>query len=169
MTNDRFSQQYFCMHDLLESMKITHEEKAIIAPERVPLTCGQLCRQIEYAVAFFNHHGLGRNDRIAVVLPNGPEMAVTFLSVIAVAACAPLNPDYQKQEYDFYLSDINASALIVQAGMDSPARLVARSLNIPVIELKPLIEKEECSPWKMYSFRFASIITTDCRFKTGID
>jgi acyl-CoA synthetase (AMP-forming)/AMP-acid ligase II/acyl carrier protein len=142
MTKKLYSQQYFCMQDLAGAMKITHEKKAIMAPERGHLTCGQLCGQIEYVVSLLNDHGLGRNDRIAVVLPNGPEMAVAFLSVIAGAACAPLNPDYQKQEYDFYLSDINARALIVPAGTDSPARLVARTRNIPVIELKPLIEEE---------------------------
>ena len=142
MTNNLVAQQHFCMHDLAESMKITHEKKAVIAPGRGQLSYGQLCRQIEHVVSLLNDHGLGRNDRIAVVLPNGPEMASAFLSVIAGATCAPLNPDYQKQEYDFYLSDINARALIVQAGMDSPARVVARTRNIPVIELKPLIEKE---------------------------
>jgi acyl-CoA synthetase (AMP-forming)/AMP-acid ligase II/acyl carrier protein len=142
MTKNLPAQQHFCMPDLAQSLKITHEKKTIMAPEREHLTCGQLCRQIEYVVSLLNDHGLGRNDRIAVVLPNGPEMAVAFLSVIAGAACAPLNPDYQKQEYDFYLSDINAKALIVPAGTASPARLVAKTRNIPVIELKPLIEKE---------------------------
>ena len=77
-----------------------------------------------------------------MVLPNGPEMAVAFLSVIAGATCAPLNPAYQEKEFDFYLSDINSRAVIVQAGMDSPVRSVARSRNIPIIELTSLKEAE---------------------------
>ena len=130
------------MQELMITMKNESEAPAIISPQRKPLANGKLCSHIEYVVSLLNEHGLGRNDRIAVVLPNGPEMAVTFLSVMAGATCAPLNPAYQKQEYDFYLSDINAKALIVQAGADSQARSVAEDRNIPVIELKPLTEKE---------------------------
>jgi acyl-CoA synthetase (AMP-forming)/AMP-acid ligase II/acyl carrier protein len=69
-------------------------------------------------------------------------MAVAFLSVIAGASCAPLNPTYQGKEFDFYLSDIDARAVIVQAGVDSPVRSVARTRGIPIIELTPLKEAE---------------------------
>ena len=36
--------------------------------------------------------GVGRGDRVAIVLPNGPEMATAFLTVAQVATTAPLNP-----------------------------------------------------------------------------
>ena len=32
-------------------------------------------------VKFLNVRGINRSDRIAIVLPNGPEMAVAFLGV----------------------------------------------------------------------------------------
>ena len=38
--------------------------------------------------------GIARHDRVVVVLPNGPEMALAFLTVAASAVCAPLNPAY---------------------------------------------------------------------------
>lgn len=113
-----------------------------MAPDRNPLSYGKLCRHVAHVVEQLNNVGLGRNERIAVVLPNGPEMAMTFLSVIAGATCAPLNPAYQEKEFDFYLSDINAKAVIVQSGMDSPVRWVARSRNITLIELTPRREAE---------------------------
>src|SRR5256885_1558826 len=56
--------------------------------------------------------GLKRNDRIAIVLPNGPEMAVSFLAVSAVATAAPLNPAYSTDEFEFYLSDLKAKAVL---------------------------------------------------------
>ena len=59
--------------------------------------------------------GVGRGDRVAIVLPNGPEMAAAFLSVAAAAAAAPLNPAYRQDEFEFYLGDLNAKALIVEA------------------------------------------------------
>ena len=88
-------------------------------------------------VEHLNRLGLGRNDRVGLVALNGPEMAVAFVAVAAGATAAPLNPTYRANEFDFYLSDLGAKALVVQAEMDSPAVSVARARGIPVIELHP--------------------------------
>lgn len=133
---------YCCIGEFLKSAKKNPTFTAILAPHRKPLSYGQLCQHIDHVVSLLNHYGIGRNDRIALVLPNGPEMAVAFLSVITCAPCAPLNPAYQEKEFDFYLSDIDARAVIVQAGMDSPVRSIARARDIPLIELTPLKEYE---------------------------
>src|SRR4029450_12773891 len=75
------------------------------------------------------------NDRVAIVLPNSSEMAVAFVAVAVGATCAPLNPSYRVNEFDFYLSDLKARALMIWSEMDSPAREVAQRHNIPIIEL----------------------------------
>ena len=74
---------------------------------------------------------------VAIVLPNGPEMAVTFVGVAASAICAPLNPAYSRREFEFYLSDLKPKALIVQSGMNSAAVAVAEERAIAIIELSP--------------------------------
>jgi acyl-CoA synthetase (AMP-forming)/AMP-acid ligase II/acetyltransferase-like isoleucine patch superfamily enzyme/acyl carrier protein len=73
---------------------------------------------------------------VAVVLPNGPEMASAFVAVASGAACAPLNPAYKAEEFDFYLSDLGARALIT-ADLNSPAVAVARRRGVAVLELRP--------------------------------
>jgi acyl-CoA synthetase (AMP-forming)/AMP-acid ligase II len=75
-----------------------------------------------------------RDDKVALVLPNGPEVAVAFLAAACCAVAAPLNPAYSAAEFEFYLSDLNARALVVQAGVDSPAIQVARNQGTPVVE-----------------------------------
>lgn len=110
---------------------------AIMASGRKPLSYGSLLRQVEKSVQSFRALGVQRNDRVAVVLPNGPDMAVSFLAVAAGATCAPLNPAYRQAEFEFYLSDIGAKALLIASGLESPSRQVARQLNIPIIELGP--------------------------------
>jgi amino acid adenylation domain-containing protein len=67
-------------------------------------------------------------------------MAVAFLSVAAGAICAPLNPAYRVNEFEFYLSDLRAKALIIQSKVDSAAVSVAQARGIPIIELAPLTE-----------------------------
>jgi len=131
------------IYRLLESQaRRSPEAIAIAAPGRAPLTYSQLVNQVEDVARTLNSMGVGRNDRVAVVLPNGPEMAVAFLAVAAGATCAPLNPTYKAGELDFYLTDLNAKALIVQSGMDSPAITVAQKRGIPVIKLSPVPEAE---------------------------
>ena len=71
-----------------------------------------------------------------LVLPNGPEMAASFIAVSCGATAAPLNPAYRKAEFDFYLSDLNAAVLVVEENSQSPSLESARELNIPVMQLK---------------------------------
>ncbi|MDE2662446.1 MAG: acyl--CoA ligase [Gemmatimonadota bacterium] len=111
------------------------ESPAIAAPGREPLNFDGLRSQVERTVAALNGFGIGRNDRVAIVLPNGPEMASAFVSVACAATAAPLNPAYRQPEHEFYLSDLSAKTLILEAGSDSPARAAAASHGVPVLEL----------------------------------
>ncbi len=86
-------------------------------------------------VARLNAVGIGRNDRVAIVLPNGPEMAAAFVAIGAGATTAPLNPAYRAEEFEFYLSDLDARALVAEQGYAGPALAVARKLGVPVLEL----------------------------------
>jgi amino acid adenylation domain-containing protein len=115
---------------------------AIAAPGRTSLTYGRLWIHINNVVKTLHATGVGRNDRVALVLPNGPEMAVAFLAVAASATSVPLNPAYCAHEFDFYLSALNPTLLIIQSGMDSPARAVAQARGISILELSPVFEAE---------------------------
>lgn len=115
---------------------------AIAAPGRPPLTYGGLLTQAEVARQALRAFGVNRNDRVTIVLPNGPEMAVAFLAIASAAASAPLNPSYGAEEFDYYISDLNARALIVASEMDSPVRDVARKRNVAIIELERTVARE---------------------------
>ena len=110
---------------------------AIGAPGRKSLTYAGLRDLARRTVADLNGMGIGRNDRVAIVLPNGPEMAAAFVAIAAGATTAPLNPGYKADEFAFYLGDLNARALVIQQGMDSPARAMAAERGIPIVELVP--------------------------------
>ncbi len=86
----------------------TPEAESITAPGRISMSYHRLYTHIEATVGVLNALGIGRNDRVAIVLPNGPEMAVSFLAVSACATSAPLNPAYRANEFDFYLNDLSA-------------------------------------------------------------
>ncbi|MDZ7841276.1 MAG: acyl--CoA ligase [Gammaproteobacteria bacterium] len=110
---------------------------ALTAPGRLPLPYAGLRALCERTVASLNRLGVGRGDRVGIVLPNGPEMAAAFLAVACGAVTAPLNPAYRRSELEFYLSDIRAKCLIIERGTASPARDAAGTLGIPLLELEP--------------------------------
>ncbi|HYE92758.1 MAG TPA: AMP-binding protein [Terriglobales bacterium] len=108
---------------------------AVAGVDGPALTYEQLDRHVRGIADGLRAAGVRREDRVAVVAPNGPAMAVAFLGVASTAACAPLNPGYTAAELAFYLDDLSARAVIVPAGMDSPVRDVARARGVPVLDL----------------------------------
>jgi acyl-CoA synthetase (AMP-forming)/AMP-acid ligase II len=113
---------------------------AIGAPGRPWLDRAGLARLVSRTVATLNAAGIGRGDRVGLVLPNGPEAASSFLAIAAGATSAPLNPAYKEDEFGFYLGDLKPKGLIVLAGHETPARAVAAGLGIPVIALHPIAD-----------------------------
>ena len=110
---------------------------AIGAPGRPALAHGELHALLAAVRAQLRAHGLGRDARIALVLPNGPEMATCFLAIACAATAAPLNPAYRTDEFEFTLADLGAQALVVERGSTSPALAAAARLGLRVIELVP--------------------------------
>ena len=107
---------------------------AILAADREPLTYAALRETVVKAQQSLNAAGLGRKDKVAIVLPNGPDMAVAFVAISAAAIAAPLNPAFREDEFRFYMQDLNVKALVVERDCASPAVDAAKSLRIPVIE-----------------------------------
>ena len=106
-----------------------------MAPGRLPLSFDALRALTDGTGRALNQLGIGRGDRLAIVLPNGPEMAACFMAVGSWATTAPLNPAYRTEEFAFYLADLRATALVVEQGARSPAVTAARKLGIRTVEL----------------------------------
>lgn len=113
----------------------TPDAVALAAPGWAGVSYAELAEQICTARAALHTLGLGRQHRIALVLPNGPELAALFLTLSASAVCAPLNPAYRPREFEYFLRNLRADALLVRKGDDSPAIAVAEALGLPVLEL----------------------------------
>ena len=108
-----------------------------LLPPIVAILRGIRPPEIDDVAAALRGIGIGADDRVAIVLPNGPDMATAFLAVACAAAAAPLNPGYRAEEFEFYLTDLRAKALIVEAGSASPAVDVAKRLGVAILALVP--------------------------------
>jgi oxalate---CoA ligase len=110
---------------------------AIAAPAREPLSYAHLRLFLEQTSARLAELGVGRDERVAVALPAGPELAVCLLAVTNLATCAPLNPEYTAGEFERYFDRLRVSTLIVQAGTARAARMVAEQRGLRILELTP--------------------------------
>jgi acyl-CoA synthetase (AMP-forming)/AMP-acid ligase II len=93
---------------------------AVGVPGRAPLSYGALRKLGDDTRAALHGFGIGRGDRVAIVLPNGPDMATAFITIAQTAGTAPLNPAYRQDEYEVYLQDLRAKALVVPDDDDGP-------------------------------------------------
>ena len=125
------------MSDTLAALLAAHPDDApaLGAPDRPWLTHGGLKSLAARTRAALAAAGMGRGDRVAIVLPNGPEMAAAFVTIAQSATTAPLNPAYRAEEFDFYLSDLGAKAIVVPADYDGPALEAAGRHGLVVLRL----------------------------------
>jgi len=115
------------------------DRPALVVPEdgRV-LTYGQLADRVEGLAGSLAAAGVGRGERVALSLPNGPDAVRVLLAITALgAAAAPLNPAYTRSEYLFYLSDIAPKLLLLPASRPAAAASAAEECSITVATVDP--------------------------------
>jgi acyl-CoA synthetase (AMP-forming)/AMP-acid ligase II len=128
--------------------RICPEAPAILAPGRTALTFGQLGDRLGSAARTLRRAGVERGDRVAIALPNGPELAVAALATASVATCAPLSPGLRAEDSLRRLSDLRPRFLITNAGTNCAARDAAEALRIRCLD----IAWEDAAPAGMFEF-----------------
>ena len=126
------------MSSTLTSMLAAHADDApaIGASEKSWLTYGAL-RSLSHEVrTSLRTNGIGAKDRVAIVLPNGAAMASAFITVAQAATTAPLNPNYREDEFAFYLEDLTAKAIVLEAGYSGAAEAAARRQGLAILRLQ---------------------------------
>ena len=79
--------------------------------ERADAELRRAHRRVDVLAGRLASLGVGRGSRVALVLPDGPEFLQLLLAVAALGAtAAPLNPAYKRDEYAFYLDDLQPAA-----------------------------------------------------------
>jgi len=115
-------------------------DSALILPGGAVLTYRQMVDYVRSFATSLFVYGVARNSRVAVVLPNGPEMALSFLGITSVATCAPLNPSFSEEEFRFYLSDTGSFCILTNKNPPNAIINVSAELRIPVFTITPIEE-----------------------------
>ena len=119
-----------------DNIALTSETNSKLLYGELKLFVNKISRQLA-------GNGITNKDRAAIILPNGPYMASSFLAISSYMSAAPLNPAYKTNEYEFYLKDLSPKIVIVEPNSKNNVIEVAKKLKIPVCEIK--IQKDSPS------------------------
>ncbi len=100
---------------------------ALVSPDDgVALGRAELAERVDAHARELSGLGVERGDRVALALPNGPELVELLLALGALgAAAAPLNPAYTADEFAFFLGDLRPRVLLVPESEAAAARAAA--------------------------------------------
>lgn len=110
---------------------------ALAAADGPALSYAALAAASDRLAAALFARGIGRDSRLAVVVPNGLDVAVGLLVASAAAIAVPLAPQATADEYRVWFRTGRVSHLLTTAQAAPAARAVAAELGLPVIELEP--------------------------------
>ena len=120
-------------------------EPAVLAEDGSSLSYDELRATVASLRYRMRALGVGTEDRIAIVVPNGPAAAMAFLAAAITGCAAPLNPRYRADELRFYLEDLGASVLITgESGGEAAGE--AAGENVLRLRMQGTLETFELVP-----------------------
>ncbi len=107
---------------------------AIVFSDRPPLTYGALASQVAALGAALRGAGIQRSGRVAIMMPDGPELALAIAAAACHAAAVPLNPSLTTAELDSLFCTFRIDALVIPNRFDAAARGIATRHGVRVLE-----------------------------------
>ena len=121
------------LHELLvDRDDVDARSVALLGPDASPIRYGDLARRIHDIGAWLASQGLAR-ARIAIVMPNGVDMAQVTLGVATYGICAPLDPSQSERECRDAFAQLRVDALIAGDAAGEKARSAARTCAVRVL------------------------------------
>ena len=112
----------------------TPDAVALLAPGRSPTTYHELQEAVARLAGELRGLGLGRQDGIALLFPEGPDLCLAILAAISAGIAVPLAWPAPAAEYSRILANRRIRAVLVSAAIPSSA-LGQHDPNLPVIAL----------------------------------
>jgi long-chain acyl-CoA synthetase len=135
------------VHSLGRASRL-YGDRTALAPGGVRLTFRELHDRVQGVAAALSNQGLRAGDRLALLLPNGPEFielvyACSLMGIIAV----PLNTRLSSAEIDRVLADASPHGLVRHSSLPRPAVQLPWQI---VLDEKPLDARNAPCPDPVY-------------------
>lgn len=106
--------------------------------ERQTVIYSCLISQTQSLAAGLQRLRIQKGDRVAIYLPNSPELIVSFYGIWrAGAVVVPCNPMFKEQELETQVRDADACLMIASGEGAATAAAVAKKIGIPLVLTSP--------------------------------
>ena len=106
------------LHDLMVRAVEKHREKIALTFFGTNISFSRLEEMVEKMAAALSASGVGKGDRVALMLPNCPQYVVSFFATVRLGAIVTqLNPMYVEREIEHIVNDSGAETIVVYADM----------------------------------------------------
>lgn len=142
------------LHTILEETAARHPERAAIYFLGKEWSYAALLKAVDQAAEGFQKLGVGKGDRVALMLPNCPAFVISYFGVLkAGGTVVNFNPLYSKRETEHQLKDSGAK-LIVTTNLKLIYPKVEAALTTTQLEAVILVDfAKELDTLKQWAFR----------------
>lgn len=130
------------MPTLLSCLSAKTDRPAVIIPNEtnpIILSHQSLLEQVLSFQKKLAAVGISPKEAVGIALPNSLEFVISFLATgLQRAICAPLNPAYKQDEFEFYFDDLKAPLVLVPKGAiadNGEAIKAARKCDVAIAEV----------------------------------
>jgi acyl-CoA synthetase (AMP-forming)/AMP-acid ligase II/acyl carrier protein len=133
-------EQQACMlqtlNELYSALAKQYKDKpALISPSGESISFQQLQEHITNTRQALLARGVQPQERVAVILPQGMEILLSFLSISSFAVFVPLNPDYTESEFSYFLKTTGVKSILIKDDAPPAIEQAALQSGIKVIRL----------------------------------
>ena len=108
--------------EFLERAAERSPDKTFVEIAGTTLTYREFHRRARQTAGMFQEWGLGRGDRVCLLLPNGPEFLYCWFGLAMLGAISvPVNTAYKRDETAFILQDAAAKAIVAHQSLAAVA------------------------------------------------
>ena len=108
--------------EFLERAAERSPDKTFVEIAGTVLTYREFHRRARQTAGLFRELGLGRGDRVCLLLPNGPEFLYCWFGLALLGAISvPVNTAYKRDETAFILQDAAAKAIVAHQSLAAVA------------------------------------------------
>ena len=102
------------LHKILDESAIKHPEKNAIIFQDKKITYKELSREVNCFATGLQKHGLAKNNRVAIFLPNIPQFIISYYGALkAGAIVTSISPLFKERELKHQLIDSGSDTLII--------------------------------------------------------
>jgi acyl-CoA synthetase (AMP-forming)/AMP-acid ligase II len=114
----------------------TPQAPALVTPGRPPITYAALWHCASGLADSLRRGGIHRNDRVMLVLPEGPHLAAALLGVMSATTAAAVSAALTAREIAAILPGLDAAAAIVPPRLPAAIAQTLSQHHVPIFELR---------------------------------